>query len=114
MRLFESVDSAPISIHPVARLPSGPVQPPDATDGQKVRSWRDHTPQPPAVVVLLPKNTEVSNGDSWWWPDDWKQQEYKHAQWRGDKGPRAPNHGSVDWWPSRDSGCFSNRWDGVG
>ena len=25
-----------------ARLPSGPVQPPDATDGQKVRSWLDH------------------------------------------------------------------------
>lgn len=36
VRLLESVDSAPISIHPVARLPSGPVQLPDATDGQKV------------------------------------------------------------------------------
>ena len=52
VRLRESADSAPICIHPVARLPSGPVQPPDATDGQKVRSWRDHTPEPPAAVVL--------------------------------------------------------------
>ena len=68
--MLESVDSAPISIHPVARLLSGPVQAPDATDGQKVRSCRDHTPEPPESVVLLPKNTEFSNGDSWWWPDD--------------------------------------------
>ena len=58
MRLLESVDSAPISIHPVARLPSGPVQLPDATDGHKVRLCRDHTPEPSAFVVLLLKNTE--------------------------------------------------------
>ncbi len=36
VRLLERVDSAPIIIHPVARLPSGPVQSPDATDGHKV------------------------------------------------------------------------------
>ena len=87
-RLLEIVDSSPICIHPVARLLSGPVQPPDATDGQKVRSWCDHTPEPPPAVVLLPKNTEVSNGDIWWWPDDWKHPEYKHP--------------------------FSNGWHGVG
>ena len=58
VRLLESVDSAPISIHPVARLPSGPVQSPDATDGHKVRLCRDHTPEPSAFVVLLLKNTE--------------------------------------------------------
>ena len=107
--MLESVESAPICIQPVARLPSGPVQPPDATDGQKVRSWRDHTPEPPAAVVLLPKNTEFSNGDSWWWPDDWKQQEYKYSQWRGDKVPRAPDHGSVDWLQSRESGWVDHR-----
>ena len=52
VRLLERVDSAPIMIHPVARLPSWPVQLPDGTDCQKVRSWRDHTPEPPAAVVL--------------------------------------------------------------
>ena len=114
VRLLESVDSAPICIHPVARLPSGPVQPPDATDRQKVRLCRDHTPEPPASVVLLPKNTEFSNGDSWWWPDDWKQQKYKHSQCRGEKVPRAPNHGSVDCWQSREFGWLSNRRDGLG
>ena len=72
-RVLESVDS-----HPVARLPSGPVQPPDATDGHVARSWRDHTPVPPAAVVPPPKNDDVSNGDSWWWSDDWKQPQYKH------------------------------------
>ena len=107
VRLLESVDSAPISIHPVARLPSGPVQPPDATDGLVARSWRDHTPVPPAAVVPPPKNDDVSNVDSWWWSDDWKQPQYKHHQWGGDQGPRAPNHGFVDWWSSRDSGWGS-------
>ena len=72
VRLLERVDSAPI-IHAVARLPFGPVQLPDAIDYQKVRSWRDHTPEPPVPVVLRPKDTEFSKGNSWWRPDDWKQ-----------------------------------------
>ena len=88
VRLLGRFDSAPIIIHPVARLPSGPVQLPDATDCQKVRSWRDHTPEPPAPVVLLPKNTEFSKDNSWWWPDDWKQKEYKHSQWREDRSTK--------------------------
>lgn len=63
--MLESVESAPINIHPVAPLSSGPVQPPDATDGQKARLCRDHIPELSASVVLLPRNTEFSNGDSW-------------------------------------------------
>ena len=109
VRLLESVASAPISIHPVARLPSGPVQSPDAIDRHKVRLCRDHIPEPSAFVVLLLKNTVFFKWDSWWWPDDWKQQEYKYSQWRGDKGPRAPNHGSVDWLQSRESGWVDHR-----
>ena len=113
VRLLERVDSAPIIIHPVARLPSGPVQLPDATDYQKWRSWRDHTPEPPAPVVLRPKDIEFSKGNSWWRPDDWKTIGYKHSQWREDRGPQAPHHGCVDWWQSRESGWLSNSWDGV-
>ena len=130
VRLLERVDSSHI-IHPVARLPLGPCSHLMVTQNNPqevqqaavenqglrvVRSWRDHTPEPAAPVVLRPNETEFSKGSRWWRADDWKTWGYKPSHWREGRGTQAPHHGSANgcsWLQSREPGWVSNSWDRV-
>ena len=109
MRLLERVDSASTSTHLVARLPSGPVSRLMPLTGIRCDCVVITPLSPPRLWCYYLRTPSFFKWDSWWWRDDWKQQEYKYSQWRGDKVPRAPNHGSVDWLQSRESGWVEHR-----